>query len=372
MSGRAMFSAQWVLRCVATIPSNQFSQELIERFDDSSAMNAYVAMHITRQTGSLEDYLALFEERVAQPPELPPDLYLGMFLCGLHDFIRDKITESDAVNVFIAIRAARRLVRSRQGFSQALFSPTEISHEQQPPSADDKPQVAGVSEVLVQEYIAKGKFLRSGQHYGLLHKCPSPSLNVILMGIDDVPPEDTDEGEQENTCNLDEPLCKLCQTPCKGNNEKVPQYFEDLLCNLDCFEEYRSRTSNRFIREEIFKIERGICTNCKLKCHQLVKDLKLLSIEKRQEYIRKVAPTIAKRQLYKLVHDPSEGNAWHANHIIPAYKGRGECKLENMRTLCVACHADVTTAVFRTAFCQEQGKGTSQRENGWPHKCRDV
>ncbi|KAK6128150.1 hypothetical protein DH2020_038103 [Rehmannia glutinosa] len=146
--------------------------------------------------------------------------------------------------------------------------------------------------------------------------------------------------------DMDEPLCKLCQTPCKGNNAKVPQYFEDLFCNLDCFEEYRSRTSNRFLREELFKIEHGICTNCQLNCHRLVKDLKVLSLEKRQAYITKVAPKIAKRSklLDKLVHDPIEGNAWHADHIIPVYKGGGECKLDNLRTLCVACHADVTTA----------------------------
>ncbi|PHU24978.1 hypothetical protein BC332_03310 [Capsicum chinense] len=43
----------------------------------------------------------------------------------------------------------------------------------------------------------------------------------------------------------------------------------------------------------------------------------------------------------KLVQDTIEGNAWHADHIIPVYKGGGECRLENMRTLCVACHADV-------------------------------
>ncbi|KAI3463878.1 hypothetical protein Pfo_020541 [Paulownia fortunei] len=146
--------------------------------------------------------------------------------------------------------------------------------------------------------------------------------------------------------DMDEPLCKLCQTPCKGNNAKVPQFFEDLFCNLDCFEEYRSRTSNRFLREGLFQIEHGICTNCQLNCHRLVKDLRLLSLEKRQAYIRKVAPNIAKHNklLDKLVHDPTEGNAWHADHIIPVYKGGGECKLENMRTLCVACHADVTTA----------------------------
>ncbi|KAL3617824.1 hypothetical protein CASFOL_038145 [Castilleja foliolosa] len=146
--------------------------------------------------------------------------------------------------------------------------------------------------------------------------------------------------------DMDEPLCKLCQTPCKGNNAKTPQYFEDLFCGLDCFEEYRSRTSNRFIREELFKIEHGICTNCKLNCPRLVKDLKVLQIEKRQAHIRKMAPKIAKHNklLDKLVHDPTQGNAWHADHIIPVYKGGGECKLENLRTLCVACHADVTAA----------------------------
>ena len=33
-----------------------------------------------------------------------------------------------------------------------------------------------------------------------------------------------------------------------------------------------------------------------------------------------------------------EGNAWHADHIIPVYKGGGMCQLDNLRTLCVPCH----------------------------------
>lgn len=48
--------------------------------------------------------------------------------------------------------------------------------------------------------------------------------------------------------------------------------------------------------------------------------------------------------LDKLVNEPIEGNAWHADHIVPVYKGGGECRLENMRTLCVACHYEVTAA----------------------------
>ncbi|CAK9148010.1 unnamed protein product [Ilex paraguariensis] len=145
---------------------------------------------------------------------------------------------------------------------------------------------------------------------------------------------------------LDEPLCKLCQTPCKGGNAKAPEFFEDLFCNLGCYEEYRLRTSNRSLREGLFQIERGICMNCQLDCHKLVERIRPLSYAKRQEYIKKVAPKLAQRKklLDKLVHDPTEGNAWHADHIVPVYRGGGECKLENMRTFCVACHADVTVA----------------------------
>ncbi|OMO51229.1 SNF2-related protein [Corchorus capsularis] len=144
----------------------------------------------------------------------------------------------------------------------------------------------------------------------------------------------------------DEPLCKLCQNLCKGGSAKMPEYFEDLFCKIGCYEEYRLRTSNRFLRQELFQIEHGVCTNCQLDCHQLVKLLKPLSSARRREYIAKVAPKIAsQKSLYeKLVSDPSEGNAWHADHIVPVYRGGGECRLENMRTLCVACHADVTAA----------------------------
>ncbi|ESQ40715.1 hypothetical protein EUTSA_v10012481mg [Eutrema salsugineum] len=141
-----------------------------------------------------------------------------------------------------------------------------------------------------------------------------------------------------------EPLCKLCQKPCKGNNAKEPEYFEDLFCDLKCYEDYRTRTSSSYIRQELFQIEHGICTNCDLDCHQLVRRIRPLPLEKRREYIKKVAPELFARKnlLETLVNDPTEGNAWHADHIIPVYRGGGECRLENMRTLCVACHADVT------------------------------
>lgn len=41
MSGNAMFWAQWVLRRAALISWTDFSKELVARFGDSSAVNAY-------------------------------------------------------------------------------------------------------------------------------------------------------------------------------------------------------------------------------------------------------------------------------------------------------------------------------------------
>lgn len=98
--------------------------------------------------------------------------------------------------------------------------------------------------------------------------------------------------------------------------------------------------------QELFQIERGICSNCQLDCHKLVLHLKPLTIENREKYIEREAPQLAKNKklMDKLVREPTEGNAWHADHKVAVYLGGGECKVENMRTLCVVCHAEVTAA----------------------------
>ncbi|KAK9114348.1 hypothetical protein Syun_021145 [Stephania yunnanensis] len=158
-----------------------------------------------------------------------------------------------------------------------------------------------------------------------------------------------------------DPLCKLCQTPCNGILAKAPEYFEDLFCNLNCFEEYRTRTSRRFIREELFKIEHGVCRLCKLDCHKLVRSIKPLSVASRKSYIEKIAPkfTNYKKIFDKLIQQPIEGNAWHADHIVAVHQGGGECNLENIRTLCVACHSEVTAAQ-RTKKSMETHKAKKQ------------
>ncbi|XVF50016.1 hypothetical protein PTKIN_Ptkin04bG0061800 [Pterospermum kingtungense] len=105
-----------------------------------------------------------------------------------------------------------------------------------------------------------------------------------------------------------------------GRNAKAPEYFKDLFCNLGCYEEYRLRTSNRSIHQAVGVHRKSSTKDCKSE------------------------ELVCQSEVDKLVSDPSEGNAWHADHIVPVYRGGGECRLENTGTLCVACPADVTAA----------------------------
>lgn len=107
------------------------------------------------------------------------------------------------------------------------------------------------------------------------------------------------------------------------------------------------------IRRALFKLERGICQLCKLDCHALVQQLQSIRQgshnwqEKRRLVVKRLAPRLAdsKRSatlVEKLISQATEGQAWHADHILAVFEGGGACDMDNLRTLCVACHAEVT------------------------------
>ena len=49
----------------------------------------------------------------------------------------------------------------------------------------------------------------------------------------------------------------------------------------------------------------------------------------------------------RLIAQPIEGNAWQADHIVAVHVGGGCSGLDNMRTLCVCCHKEVTAEQAR-------------------------
>ncbi|PRW44334.1 DNA annealing helicase and endonuclease ZRANB3 [Chlorella sorokiniana] len=164
--------------------------------------------------------------------------------------------------------------------------------------------------------------------------------------------------------------------------ETVLEGMTNLFCSGECEGRFALKSNGSAYRRALFKLERGICVSCRLDCHTLVKRLQAVEKgsrgweEQRRRIIAARAPRFMARgykaYLDALVRRAVEGNAWQADHILPVYKGGGLCDVDNLRTLCVACHADVTKAQTkeRAATRQQEkaargGGGGAGGSAGW-------
>ncbi|KAK9812930.1 hypothetical protein WJX72_005929 [[Myrmecia] bisecta] len=155
-------------------------------------------------------------------------------------------------------------------------------------------------------------------------------------------------------------LCVCCLAPvlnCSAPPPAVLHSAVDLFCGPACEARFCMRSGGGALRRAVFRLERGVCTLCKLDCHDLVQRLRTIEKgshkweEKRRQRVAKLAPNFCKpgfkAYLDRLVKQALPGNAWHADHIVAVYQGGGLCDLENLRTLCVICHQGVTKAQAR-------------------------
>jgi 5-methylcytosine-specific restriction endonuclease McrA len=77
-------------------------------------------------------------------------------------------------------------------------------------------------------------------------------------------------------------------------------------------DEYLLRTSPGGIRAAVQKRDHGICAECGLPCDRC-------------------CPVVGQYT-----------GGWAADHIVPVWRGGGECGLDNLQTLCVPCHRQKT------------------------------
>jgi len=119
------------------------------------------------------------------------------------------------------------------------------------------------------------------------------------------------------------PLCRWC------NLEVPARRFT--FCSDFCVHEWKLRTDPGYLREQVFARDRGVCAICKIDTAAALLDLK----RARGVHRLKLLERWGLRRL-------SRKTLWDADHILPVVEGGGECDLENLRTLCLVCHRNVT------------------------------
>jgi 5-methylcytosine-specific restriction protein A len=127
--------------------------------------------------------------------------------------------------------------------------------------------------------------------------------------------------------------CRYCNQPIKEKRRRT-------FCSADCVDQYRIRSSGSYLRKRVYMRDRGVCSMCGL-------DTKILA---RQilSYPEGSAERICLMELHnisltrKIKQRKNGGGLWDADHIVNVQHGGGCCGLDNLRTLCIQCHKNVT------------------------------
>jgi 5-methylcytosine-specific restriction endonuclease McrA len=149
------------------------------------------------------------------------------------------------------------------------------------------------------------------------------------------------------------PLCRWC-------NLEVPA-GRFTFCSPWCVNEWRLRSDPGYLREQVFERDRGICAICGADCQAGWNELKRSRGKRRLELLARWGLTRLHRR-----------SLWDADHIVPVSEGGGECDLDNLRTLCLLCHRELTRQLrLRRGKVGEAGLGAGSGPGGPPTKHKE-
>ena len=103
------------------------------------------------------------------------------------------------------------------------------------------------------------------------------------------------------------------------------------------------RTDPSYLRDLVFERDGGICARCGVDCAAELLKLKVSRGRKRLDAWSQWGLKPGQRS-----------SLWDADHIAPVVEGGGECDLENIRTLCIRCHREVTAELRQRRSLQTQ------------------
>jgi 5-methylcytosine-specific restriction enzyme A len=150
-------------------------------------------------------------------------------------------------------------------------------------------------------------------------------------------------------------LCRWCGKECPKKNQTF--------CGPDCVHEWKLRTQPAYQARHVLERDKGVCESCGLDCVALFMELlQLRRDDRRARYGERGAvaniPLPSDDQLPRFGARVRElglpphladltRRLWEMDHRVPVVEGGGSCGLENLRTLCWACHRRVTAELAK-------------------------
>lgn len=129
-------------------------------------------------------------------------------------------------------------------------------------------------------------------------------------------------------------LCRQC-------GQEVPK-GQRSFCGQDCVDAWVVKTNPTRMREVVFKRDQGVCAICGANTDQLRKDFNAFCKAEGIDRHSWSLPLRARQWLQNRGIPPHRKEFWDADHIVPVIEGGGECTIDNLRTLCIPCHKQVT------------------------------
>ncbi|NXF81769.1 ZRAB3 endonuclease, partial [Sclerurus mexicanus] len=138
------------------------------------------------------------------------------------------------------------------------------------------------------------------------------------------------------------PLCLSCQQPTAQPPPGCPAWDTRFCCHA-CQEDFSIRSSQSYLRTKVFEVEHGVCQFCHQNAQELYLSVRDAPRGRRKELLESSWMShLPLGQLNEMIRSPTEGQFWQVDHIQPVYSGGGQCSLDNLQTLCTACHRERT------------------------------
>ncbi|NXO72398.1 ZRAB3 endonuclease, partial [Phainopepla nitens] len=140
------------------------------------------------------------------------------------------------------------------------------------------------------------------------------------------------------------PLCLSCQQPTAQAPPGVPaRAWDTRFCGHACQEDFSIRSCQSSLRTKVFQVEHGVCQGCQHNAQELYLSIRDAPRSQRKQLLESSWMShLPLAQLNEMIRSPAEGQFWQVDHIQPVYSGGGQCSLENLQTLCTACHRERT------------------------------